>query len=273
MAKFATPEDEWRAYLDGSHPSIRWGRRTFRRIPSDPRCRVCFAPFAGPGGAMFRRMGFVRWNKNPNVCMRCVKDMRMYDVMGAEVEISFLFADVRHSSEIARQMGTMEFTFLMQRFYATANRVLIDNDALIDKFVGDEVVGFFMPFLAGPRHAGAAVRAAQALLLATGYGGAGEPWLPLGAGVNTGTSFVGMVSSGQESEFTAFGDPINVAAHLAAQAGPGEILVTDAAATAASLDVGALERRHLSLKGHQADVVVVPVSPEAVVDGDGSARR
>src|SRR5688572_14113529 len=100
MAKFATPEDEWRAYLDGSHPSIRWGRRTFRRIPSDPRCRVCFAPFAGPGGAMFRRMGFVRWNKNPNVCMRCVKDMRMYDVMGAEVEISFLFADVRHSSEI-----------------------------------------------------------------------------------------------------------------------------------------------------------------------------
>lgn len=34
MAKFATPEDEWRAYLDGTHPWIHLGRRTFRHIPS-----------------------------------------------------------------------------------------------------------------------------------------------------------------------------------------------------------------------------------------------
>ena len=272
MAKFATREDEWRAFLDGTHPSIQWGRRTFRHIPSSPRCRVCYAPFGGPGGAMFRLMGFVRWDKNPNVCVRCLKDMRMYDVMGAEVEISFLFADVRNSSAIARQVGTMEFTRLMQRFYATANQVLLDNDALIDKFVGDEVVGFFMPFMTGPGHAGAAVRAARALLLATGHGEAGEPWLPLGAGVNTGISFVGMVSSGQASEFTAFGDPINVAAHVASQAGTGEVLVTEAAVTAAGLDVDGLEHRHLSLKGSQADVVVVPVSSEAVDAGDSASR-
>ncbi len=271
MAKFATPEDEWRAFLDGSHPSITWGRRTFRHIPSGPRCRVCYAPFGEPGGALFRRLGFVRWEKNPNVCVRCLKDMRMYDVLGAEVEISFLFADVRHSSEIARQMGTMEFTHLMQRFYATANQVLIDNDALIDKFVGDEVVGFFMPFLAGKHHAGAAVRAAQALLLATGHGEGDEPWLPLGAGVHTGITFVGMVSSGHTSEFTALGDPINIAAHVVAHAAPGEILVTDAAATAAGLQAD-LERRHLSLKGAQADVVVVPVGSDAMGAG-GSANR
>ena len=114
--------------------------------------------------------------------------------------------------------------------------------------------------------------AAQALLRATGHGGVGEPWLPLGAGVNTGTTFVGMVSSGQASEFTAFGDPINVAAHVASQAGTGEILVTEAAATAAGLEVDAFERRHLSLKGSQADVVVLPVRSDAV-DVDGSASR
>jgi hypothetical protein len=42
-----------------------------------------------------------------------------------------------------------------------------------------------------------------------------------------------------------------------AQAGTGELLVTDAAVTAAGLDAGALERRHLSLKGTEADVVVM----------------
>jgi adenylate cyclase len=272
MARFATPEDEWRAFLDGSHPSIRWGRRTFRHIPSSPRCRVCYAPFGAPGGAVFRAMGFVRWEKNRNVCMRCIRDMRMYDVMGAEVEISFLFADVRQSSEIARRIGTMEFTRLMHRFYTTANEVLVEHDAIIDKFVGDEVVAFFMPFLSGSDHAGAAIRAAQGLLAATGHGGGSEPWLPMGAGVNTGTAFVGMVSSGQASQFTAFGDPINIAAHVVAEAAAGEILVTGAAAGAAGLEVDRLERRGLDLKGLQTDVVVVPVPAPASIEGDSASR-
>ena len=42
-----------------------------------------------------------------------------------------------------------------------------------------------------------------------------------------------------------------------AQAGTGEVLVTDAAVTAAGLEPGGLERRHLSLKGTEADVVVM----------------
>jgi class 3 adenylate cyclase len=67
-----------------------------------------------------------------------------------------------------------------------------------------------------------------------------------------------MVSRGDASEFTAFGDPINLAAHVAAQAAPGEILITVAAAAAAGIDE--LERRHLSLKGHEADALVLPVS-------------
>lgn len=257
MPRFVTPEDEWRAYLDGSHPSIRRGRATFRHIPSSPRCRICSVPFGPPGGALFGRMGFVRWDKNPNVCMHCLKELRQHDVMGAEVDVSFMFADVRHSSAIARRVGAMEFAHLMQRFYATATEVLFGNDAILDKFVGDEVVGFFMPFLTGRNHAGAAVRAAQELLRATGHGPDSEPWLPLGAGVNTGTTFVGMVSRGSESEFTALGDPINIAAHVMAQAGTGELLVTDAAVIAAGLDSSGLERRHLSLKGTGADVVVM----------------
>jgi adenylate cyclase len=157
----------------------------------------------------------------------------------------------------------MEFTRLMQRFYAVASEVLIGDDAIVEKFVGDEVVGFFLPLLTGPQHAAAAVRAAEHLLIATGHGDEAGPWLPLGAGVHTGTAFVGVVSSGATTEFTALGDAINVAAHLAAQAGPGEILVTAAAATAAEIDTASLDRRDLSLKGHQVEAFVVPV-PSAV---------
>jgi adenylate cyclase len=180
-------------------------------------------------------------------------------VSGAEVDVSFLFADVRRSSELARRLGTMEFTRLMQRFYATATQVFLDHDALLDKLVGDEAVGFFLPFMAGSEHPRRAVETARDLFDAVGYGSADGPWIPLGAGVHTGTAFVGLVSRGSAYEFTALGDTINVAAHLAGQAGPGEILVTAEVAASLGKREG-LERRSLSLKGHHVDALVVPLT-------------
>jgi adenylate cyclase len=61
------------------------------------------------------------------------------------------------------------------------------------------------------------------------------------------------------SDFTALGDPVNIAAHLASQAAAGEILVTDATARAAAMTHDGLERRHVSLKGHPVDALVLRV--------------
>lgn len=261
MGRFATPEDEWRSYLDGTHPMVRLGRRTFARIPSDPRCRVCYAPFGQPGGAVFRRLGFQRWDKSPNICTHCVNELADHEVIGVEAPVTFLFADIRRSSEMARGMSTLELAHVMQRFYATASRVLLEHDAILDKFVGDEAVGFFLPLTTGPEHAAAAIRAARALMAATGNGagdgGHIDLWVPLGAAVSSGSAFVGMVSSSRGSEFTAFGDPINAAAHMAGLAAPGEILVNERCAVDAKLDTDGLERRDLSLKGHAATAYVL----------------
>ncbi len=260
MQRYATPEDEWRAFLDGTHYKTVWGRRLFRRIPSAPRCTVCLAPFAGPGGAAFRAVGIRRWEKNPNVCNDCIRELVRHEVMGVDAEISFLFADIRRSSELARTLETIEFAHVMQRFYRMASDVLLDHSAILDKFIGDEAVGFFLPFMTGPDHAGTAVRAARALLQRVGEAEVGETNVQLGIGVNTGTTFVGMVSSGSGHEFTAFGDPINVASHLAAAAGAGEILTTAATLTAARIAADGMERRRLSLKGHQVDAVLLPLA-------------
>jgi adenylate cyclase len=252
-------EEQWRSLLEGRDEVVHKIRRVRGRIPADPRCRLCYTPFRGPGGFLLRRMSRANepWEKNPSLCRRCVLQIGSFDVLGAEVPVSFLFADVRGSSELARQLGTREFALLMQRFYAVATRVLFEHQALLDKIVGDEVVGFFLPFMTGDRHPEAAVETARALFRAVGYGSEEGPWFPLGAGVHSGEAFVGYVSRGEESEFTALGDTINVAAHLAAQAAPGEILVTDA--VAASLRTSGLERRRLSLKGHEVDALVIEV--------------
>jgi len=272
MASYATPEEEWGALLSGTHPHLQ-DKSPLRFIPSNPRCKLCSAPFGRPGAFVLRRYGYSPWEKNPRICGRCFKNIGAAAKMcptseddrgvnGAEVELTMLFADVRGSSKLARQMPTREFTRLMNRFYSVSKDVLVEADAIIEKFVGDAVVALFLPFMTGPGHARRGVDAAEALLLATGHGG-GEPWVPLGAGVHTGTAFVGIVGSKSSSDFTALGDPVNIAAHLASQAAAGEILVTDAAAEAAGMTQDDLERRHVSLKGHPVDALVLPVGQPA----------
>jgi adenylate cyclase len=264
---YATPEDEWAALLEGTHPHFQHPR-PFRLIPSSPRCKLCKAPFRAPGGLIMRPFGFRPWPKNPHICGRCFSGIdtqaRMCpvadgqdQVRGAEVEISMLFADVRGSSRIAQSMSSIEFTRLLDRFYRVSTEVLIAHEAIVEKFVGDEVVGLFVPFLVGPEHARVAVETARDLLRATGHGSGEGPWVPLGAGVHTGRTFVGIVGAEGASDFTALGDPMNLAAHLASQAGRGEILVTNAAAAASGLPSDGLEHRHVLLKGRSADAFVL----------------
>ena len=136
--------------------------------------------------------------------------------------------------------------------------MLVAHDGIVDKFVGDEVVGIFIPALAHDRHAAQAIAAGRALLAATGSGDPGGPWLPIGAGVATGRAFVGSVGDTHTAALTALGDIVNVTARLASAAGPGEILINDHAAERAGLDTGDLEERRLELKGKtQATTVYV----------------
>jgi len=273
MAEELTPQEEWAAFLGGTHPHLQ-DKSPLRFIPSSPRCRLCSAPFGRPGAFVLRRYGFTPWEKNPKICGRCFNGIEAVakmcptaeedgEINGAEVEISMLFADVRGSSKLARQMPTWDFTRLMNRFYNTSKEVLVEADAIIEKFVGDEVVALFVPLMTGPDHARRAVEAAEALLRATGHADGEQPWVPLGAGVHTGVAFVGVVGMKGSSDFTALGDPVNIAAHLASQAAAGEILVTDATARAAEMMHAGLERRFVSLKGHPVDALVLRVGQPA----------
>jgi adenylate cyclase len=195
---------------------------------------------------MVRLAGKGRWDKNPKFCASCFNQMSEHRG-GAEVETALLFADVRGSTSIAEDMSPTAFRELMDEFFAIASHVVVEHYGMVDKFVGDEVVSLFFPALAGDTPVVNAVEAAQELMRHI-EAREGTPF-EVGAGVHTGIAFVGVVGTGSHVDMTAMGDPVNVAARLASAAAGGEILVSQAAAQAASLDVSSLPKRELELKG------------------------
>jgi len=246
-------DPQWRALLEGTSGSFGSGRRFFALIPSSPRCKMCNAPFAGFGAPVMRLMDRGRWAKNPNICSFCFNALER-GRGGAEIDLTLLFADIRGSTTLGESMGAASFHQLMGRFYGEMTRVLVANDAVVDKFVGDEVVALFIPVLAGPDHPGRAVQAAREMLKATGHGDAAGPWAPLGIGIHTGPAYVGTVGD-TVTDFTALGDTVNVTARLASAAAGGEILVSADAAALAGLQPD-LETRHLTLRGRQQSLDV-----------------
>jgi len=249
-----TPEEEWYKMLTEGEPVPRRIYHLHGLLPSDPRCKLCGSPFKGWGGFIMHLMGRDQSRYNPRFCEKC----KVFEHPGgAEVVLTMLFADVRGSTTLAEEMSAREFSRLINRFYTVATHVLIQTDALVDRLMGDEAIGLYIPGFAGPEHPRRAIEAAQDLLKLTGHRDPKGPWLPVGIGIHTGSAFVGVVG-GEDStaDFTALGDNVNITARLASQAGPGEILISEASYIAANLNREDLERHQLVLKGKSEPIGV-----------------
>ena len=256
----------WRSYLTtGEFDKERRLRHFFKLLPGAPRCKNCYAPFQGVGSPMVK----IFWGKhpsnlNPQLCNVCEVFAREHQG-GAEIELSMLFADVRGSTSLAESMNPTEFSKLINRFYSTATQVLVNSDALIDKIIGDQVAGMYVPGFAGKEHARRAIEAAQEILKATGHGDHEEPWIPLGVGVHTGTAFVGSLRSEEGvTDITVLGDAANIAARLSTSAGIGEVVISESAYLSAGVNLGNLEKRVLELKGKSEplNVWIIPSGRE-----------
>lgn len=249
------PEDDaarasamWQKVLVDGHRPLRVAHVVFRHLPSAPRCKVCHNPFGGVGGKLAGLAGFRPSRKNPTLCTRCCDTL---PAGGADVDIGVLFADVRGSTAFGERTDAESFARVLNRFYAVATEVLIVHDAIIDKLIGDEVMALFIPGIAGRAYRDKAVVAAVDLVAAVHARGdlAG---LSLGAGVHAGVAHVGNVGSESVVDFTALGDPVNVASRLQSHARASEVVVSAVAFDGVRERFPAAERRLCELAGRAA---------------------
>lgn len=240
----------WYSLLTGSHPRLRKGRQLFRWISPylADRCRLCYAPFTGISAPIARWMGRGPWRRNPHYCDQCEQFFREHRG-GTELDIAVVYADVRGSTHMASSMSPKEFSAIMQRFYLSATKVLVDGDAAIDKMVGDGVIGLCFPELGDADYRRRAALCGIEMLRATGHDSRKGPWLSIGVGVHAGKAYVGSLGvEGGAYEFAALGETMNVGARLVGAASGGEIVFSEAVWPQIADNIAA-ESRTLNLKG------------------------
>jgi adenylate cyclase len=255
--QFEGVDPTWHALLTGKLPELRKGRNFFKLISPymADRCRLCYAPFTGVSAPIARWMGRGPWSRNPHYCDLCEDYFRKHRG-GTEMEIAVVYADVRGSTSLAASMSPADFGTLMQRFYLTATKVFVANDAAIDKMMGDGAMGICFPELGSVDYRRRAALCGLELLRATGHGTGETPWLSIGVGVHAGTAFVGSLGAeGSGYEFAALGETMNIGARLVSAAGAGELVISDAVWPQVATEIDA-EPRSLTLKGVDRPVAV-----------------
>lgn len=227
-------------------------RRILRVLPRDPRCKFCNAPFQGVGGLVVRALfGKQRSALNPRYCNLCEIASQEFPG-GAEVEMSMLFIDIRGSTALSEKLSPTEFSQVINRFYAAATKVIIEEDGLVEKLAGDEVAAFWGAGFAGRDYIERTVNVARKLLRVM----EGQK-IPVGIGVHAGIAYFGAMGTTEGlTEISAKGDEVNTAARLASKAAAGEIIVSEQALQKAHMDGSQLESRSLELKGISEPVQV-----------------
>lgn len=233
--------DELYAILTGGHPREVRRRHLFGRLPSNPRCILCYAPFGAPGSLVMRALGRSQFAKNPKLCERCFAAMSA-DPGGCEVEISVLFVDVRGSTSLAERLGAAAYADLLARYYRVATEEMVAGQAFIE-ITGDEVYGFYLPAFTPGNPTRVAIETAERILRRVTD-------VEIGAGIHLGSAWVGVVGDpNRVSDFRSIGDPVNVGARLVSAAGPGECLISEVASGHAHLEWANLFPRQVTAAG------------------------
>lgn len=151
---------------------------------------------------------------------------------GKRSEVSILFADIRGFTSYSEKQLPEEVFKTLNSYLPAMIQPVLDEAGMVDKLIGDAVMGIFgiLPVRESPaKHA---IKAAFQMIEAvnnvnkmrqTNH----EITLKIGIGIASGPVAIGILGSKDRRTFTAIGHHVNLAARMESQARPGEILIDE----------------------------------------------
>jgi adenylate cyclase len=177
---------------------------------------------------------------------------------GESQRVTLLFADVRGFTTMAEKMKPREAVEVLNEFFARMTNVIFEHDGTLDKYLGDGLMALFGAPFALQNDAEAAVRAAmnmQKSLMELNRLSGKAP-LEIGIGIHTGEAVVGFLGTERRMDYTAIGDTVNVASRLTSQAGPGQIVISNATRMQLAREIPCSQLSAMKLKGRGEPIEV-----------------
>jgi adenylate cyclase len=197
----------------------------------------------------------------PALVERLAGDPSQLKLGGETREMTLLFSDVRGFTGISEGLDAEELTRFLNTLFTPLSNIILEEQGMIDKFMGDAVMAFWNAPLDDPEHprraCGAALRMMGAMKdlnrqwqdEATAKG---RPFRPvkIGIGVNTGICCVGNLGTETRFDYSVIGDNVNVASRLEGQSKTYDVVViVGESTTARAPDFAFLELDLLKVKG------------------------
>ena len=200
----------------------------------------------------------------PNVAAEIARHEQAVKLGGDRRPMTVLFADIRNFTSMAEQMEPDAIAALLTDYFTEMVEVIFEHGGTLDKFIGDALMALWgapVPQPDDPRRAYQAAVAMQQTVegLNQRWRAAGRLTIAVGIGINYGEVFVGNIGSHRRLEYTVIGDAVNVAQRLSAEAGPGDILVSEDFRRAVAAPVDAEHMPGTGLKGRTQTVEVFRV--------------
>lgn len=185
---------------------------------------------------------------------------------GKDQRVSVLFSDVRNFTTMSEALGARETVSMLNQYFERMVDVILSHRGVLDKFIGDAVMALFGVPFNGQHDADDAVQVAIAMfdaLRALNRERARTDKAPIdiGVGISTGTVVVGNIGSTKRMEYTAIGDPVNLASRLESATkyyGAG-VLISDETRRDLTLKLRLREIDLLRVKGKQEPVAIYEV--------------
>ncbi len=150
---------------------------------------------------------------------------------GQTKDIAVLFIDIRGFTSMSEQLPPKEIVNILNDYFELVTQSIFKNKGTIDKFVGDAAMAVFNSpndlddYIYRAVHTAWDIKMGTQDLVDKIYKKHNRT-IEFGIGVNCGPATVGNIGSNFRMDYTAIGDTVNVAARLEANAGAGQILIS-----------------------------------------------
>jgi class 3 adenylate cyclase len=198
----------------------------------------------------------------PAVVEQLLRDPSQLKLGGVRKPIAIVFCDIRGFTTYSEHLAPEALIEVLNSYLTMAADAVLEHEGILDKFIGDAVMGLFNVPLDQTHYTLRAVKAALKMQfdIREYHRHVGlDRQLNFGVGINAGEAVVGNVGTAKQMNYTAIGDSVNYAKRLQENAKGGQILISLAAYEHVKDDIDVRELPPLQVKGRSTSESVFEV--------------